>query len=813
MANQAFSHLKVLELAEGIAGPYCAKLLAGFGAQVIKVERPGTGDRTRKIGPYCQNQPGVERSIPFLWLNTGKKSVTLDTETPGDREAMEQLIREVDVLVMDWQPGPTMDHGAEYERLRSRNPGLIMTSISNFGLTGLYRHYQADEITHYAMGGLMYVTGDPERSPLMSRPAICQYSAGMHAYIATLVALFRRAETGLGEHIDLSIHESSLENIELILAEQLHAGKTARRKNDEHVLVPWQVYPCQDGYAAIVGGPMRNWLKAVDLFEEPKLFDAKYRGMDGRMQHRPEVAALMRPWLSTHTKEEIYRAGQARGLAFGALATLEETLRSAQLAAREFFVAVDHPVVGRHPYAGAPFRSAEMSWQSERAPLLGEHNEAILGRIRCKAPSAERGSPGVTTGPTPAAARPTPVTAQPLGGIRIIDLTHDWAGPHATRLLADLGAEVIKVEYCRRLDAMRGGRKENQAYNHHPRWHHINRNKRSITLDLRKPRDLQIFKDLVGKADVVVENSRVGVLKRLGAGYEALQDLRPDLIFLSMSAFGQTGPDALNAGYGGTIEAAAGIQSLTAYDAASKPMRIKEMDVTNGILGACALLTALVHRQRTGRGQWIDLSEQEAALTGLVGELLLEHTVNGTRLEPMGNRHARYAPHGCYRCRGEDQWVTIAVRSQTEWQRLCAVIAPELETDARFITEANRGKNQVALDGIIENWTKGKTHIEAMHELQTAGIAAGAVLSADELHRDPHLLARGYFQETQDGSGRLYPGMPFRLSGGGGVVWRRGPDLGEDNEFVSCKILRRNKDEIDFPQETTIGTAFDIDQD
>jgi crotonobetainyl-CoA:carnitine CoA-transferase CaiB-like acyl-CoA transferase len=400
----------------------------------------------------------------------------------------------------------------------------------------------------------------------------------------------------------------------------------------------------------------------------------------------------------------------------------------------------------------------------------------------------------------------------PLAGIRVIDLSHNWAGPHATRLLADYGAEVIKVEYSRRMDGMRGGRKENQAYNHHPRWLQINRNKLSITLDLKRSRDVDVFKGLVRISDVVVENSRVGVMKRLGLGYEVLSEIKPDLIYVSMSAFGQTGPEASYAGYGGSLEALSGIQVLTSYEKNSRPARVREMDVTNGILGACAIMTALVYRQQTGQGQWIDLSQLETATSSLIGEHLLEYAMNGEQTLPLGNRHARYAPQGCYRCKGDDQWVVISIRSDEEWERFCTVIGhPELVNDASLTTSLDRAQYQDELDKLIEGWTLSHTHLEAMSLLQQVGIAAGAVINNAEISEDLHLRERGFLQKPGDGGEKLYPGLPFRLSEGGGEVQRRGPFLGEHNEYVLCQLLGRPKDEIESLTEDKIGTAFDIE--
>jgi crotonobetainyl-CoA:carnitine CoA-transferase CaiB-like acyl-CoA transferase len=399
----------------------------------------------------------------------------------------------------------------------------------------------------------------------------------------------------------------------------------------------------------------------------------------------------------------------------------------------------------------------------------------------------------------------------PLTGVRIVDVTHDWAGPHATRLLADFGAEVVKVEYARRMDGMRGAKLEREAYNHHPRWWEINRNKLSITLDLKKPPHVAIFKDLVRVSEVVVESSRVGVMETFGLGYEALRAVKPDVIYLSMSGFGRLGPDASYAGYGGCLEPLSGIQWLTSYDHKSRSVRVREVDVTNGIVGACAIMTALVHRQRTGKGQWVDLSQLEACTSALIGEHLLEFVMTGTVSLPIGNRHRDYAPQGCYPCQGEDKWVALTIRSDTEWMLLCNVMGrADLESDTRFSTKAGRAEHHDELDRAIASWTNNRTPREVMELSQRAGIAAGAVLTVDEINCDPHLAARAFFQEAEDSSGR-FPGMPFRLSGSRGVVRRRGPFLGEHNAYVIGELLGRSREQVDDVTPDRVGTAFDVE--
>jgi crotonobetainyl-CoA:carnitine CoA-transferase CaiB-like acyl-CoA transferase len=284
-------------------------------------------------------------------------------------------------VVENFSPRVMPGLGLNYDALRQVNPYLVMTSISNFGQTGPYRDYQAEEIIEYALSGLMYLTGDSDKPPLCSGPAITQYNAGMSAYIATLMALYQRGISGTGQYVDVSIQECAMDNIEVGLVEYLHEGKVAKRTGDEHPLVPWQLYPCQDGYAAVIGGPVRHWLRGASLFEEPRLLDKKYEHMTGRIKYRQEVDALLQTWLSTHKKQDIYHAGQTRRLSFGYLATLAEVLESPQHKAREYFVEIDHPVAGKHRYCGGPFRPSETPWRSARAPLLGEHNDAIYGDL------------------------------------------------------------------------------------------------------------------------------------------------------------------------------------------------------------------------------------------------------------------------------------------------------------------------------------------------------------------------------------------------------------------------------------------------
>jgi crotonobetainyl-CoA:carnitine CoA-transferase CaiB-like acyl-CoA transferase len=372
----ALAGIRVVDLTQYKAGPYSTKLMAGFGAEVLKVEPPGVGDGMRRMGPFYEGTEGVETSIPFQWLNTGKKSITLDLEKERGRAILLALVPDTDVLVESFMPRVMPGLGLGYDELREINPALVMTSVSNFGQDGPYRDYEADEITEYALGGSMYLTGDPKREPLASGPEISQYTAGMWAYIMTMAELLQGDV--VGRHIDLSILETVVDNIEIALIEHLHEGTLPCRKNDKHTMVPWELYPCADGEVAVIGGPYRHWLQAAEMFEEPRVFEEKFREAMGRIEHRDEFEPLLRPWLEGQGKREVFHEGQARGLAFGYLADLDEALANPQHDARGFFVEVEHPVVGAHRYCGAPFKLSETEWQSRRSPLLGEDTESVL---------------------------------------------------------------------------------------------------------------------------------------------------------------------------------------------------------------------------------------------------------------------------------------------------------------------------------------------------------------------------------------------------------------------------------------------------
>jgi len=368
-SNKALDGIKIIDFTHFVAGPYCTKLLAGFGATVIKIEKlEGDAQRNELHGS----------NISFLWLNTGKESITLDLKTRWGREKAKSLIADADLVVENFSPGVMYRLGLGFEELKKINPDLIMVSISNFGQTGPYRDYNAEEIQLGAISGLMDNTGDADREPLTSGPKLNQYTAGLHAYLAAMLALQQRGkgEAGQGEAgqlIDISIMESSMELIENRLHGFLAEGTLAKR--GPHLFAPWGNYACKDGYATVIGAPFRHWATGVSVFESPELGQEKYFQLHNRIEDRKSIDEIIKTWASKKEKKEIFKSGQENGLSFGYVETLSEVNHSVQHHSRQFFETISHPLSGPQPYCGAPFKMSATPWKSFKAPLLGEQNK------------------------------------------------------------------------------------------------------------------------------------------------------------------------------------------------------------------------------------------------------------------------------------------------------------------------------------------------------------------------------------------------------------------------------------------------------
>ncbi len=391
----------------------------------------------------------------------------------------------------------------------------------------------------------------------------------------------------------------------------------------------------------------------------------------------------------------------------------------------------------------------------------------------------------------------------PLTGVRVTEFTAAWAGPYATCLLAFLGAEIIKVESRRRPDYARmlsfTAGKQFSGPDQSWVFDCLNLNKKSVALDLSKPKAVEIAKQLVSFSDVVVENMRPGVIERIGLGYEALRECKPDVIYLSSSACGQTGPEREYAGYAPTFAALGGASHITGYEDWPPSSFLGDIDLRSATTAAIALLAALVHRQKSGEGQYIDLASQET-ISIMLGEILLDYVLNGVVQTRRANRDHTMVPHDSYRCQGDDRWISIAIATDAEWRALCKAMGkPELAADERFRDGDGRHTHEQELNRIIAAWAIRHETYELMRLLQAEGVAASSCMSSEDLFKDPHLKERGMFVTVDHpviGKDWVIA-PPWRLSETPAVIERHSPLLGEHNHEILHGLLGMSMDDID----------------
>ncbi len=378
MAEQALEGIKVLDLSEYISGPYCTKMLGTFGAEVIKIEKPGEGDGSRRVGPFLGDVPHPERSAPFLYLNTIKKSVTLNLKTQTGLKIFKELIKTADVLVENSEPQVMPALGLDYETLERINSGLVMTSISRFGQSGPYRDYGATSIVSYALSGHLNNNGEPDREPLQGPGPQPDYQGGLHGFLGTMAALYSRDETGLGQWVDVSIMECMAGFHQYPLSLYTYSGEMFRRSGNRYGGDPANnIYPCKDGYVALNASTELQFETLFTLIGMPELTEDPRFQLWSRRDNADALDALILSWVKERTKDELFHTCSEWRLPCTPVSNPEELLNDPQYQARGYWVEVDHPETGKLTYPGAPFKMSETPWQAGRAPLLGEHNQEI----------------------------------------------------------------------------------------------------------------------------------------------------------------------------------------------------------------------------------------------------------------------------------------------------------------------------------------------------------------------------------------------------------------------------------------------------
>ncbi len=775
--------IRVLDLT-GPAGLFCTRLLVGLGAEVIRIE-PSGGDPLR-------GDP-----LAFAHWHAGKRSVELDLETPEGRAAVLRLATTADVLVETVPPGHLERLGLGEAALRAVRPELVRVSITPFGQTGPRAACPGTDVTAVALGGMMSLCGHPDGPPLQPPREQGYHLAGVNAAIGALLALRARRLTGRGQHVDVSVQEAVAATLEYGAISYIHAGVVHRRRGSRYPHVLHGLFRARDGYVAGgVSGSPRMWQGLLAWMQEVgragELADPRWGDETVRLAERERLFALIEAFTETFARAEFCAEAQRRRLPWAPVDRPEDVAANPQLVARGFFVEVAwNGTVARD--VGFAFAFPEGRRPACLiVPACGEGN-GTLGAVEVRPPASP--------------SRPSATPRGALAGTRVLDLTWVLAGPYATKILADHGAEVIKVESRHRPDASRftAALHISRDPARHPDtsgyFNNFNRNKRSLALNLGRPEGVELLRRLCRLSDVVIENFSADVLAKWGLDHAGLAALRPDIVLVSMAGMGHTGPWRDQVTYADAVMAIAGLTAqagVPGRDPAGFTFGLGDMIA--GAHAALGTLAALEHRDATGRGQHVDLSQVEAVAAHL-GTAVLEVTAAGRRPTPWGNRHPAMAPHGAFPSRGEDRWCAIAVEDDAQWRVLCAVLGrPALADDPRFGTLAARKAHEGALEAEVVAWTRQHDAEAVMARCQAAGVPAGVVQDARDLvERDPQLRARGFYEPaTHPVAGSfLHEGVVARLSETPGRVWHAAPRLGEHTREVLTSLLGLSDAEID----------------
>ncbi len=808
------SSYRVLDLTDE-RGHLAGLMLAQMGAEVILIEPPG-GSSIRRLGPFAGDVDDGERALHHWCYNRGKRSVVLDLDTVDGQEAVRTLAAGADIVIQSADPGVMAARGLGHEALSTRNPGLVYVSISPFGSEGPKADWRATDLTLQAAAGNMAITGDNDRAPLRAGGTLPQafHNAASEAAGAALIALFERQRTsGLGQHVDVSAQQSMSQCAQsMTLAQPLNATSTTRIAGGANLQgIPIQLmWPCKDGYASVTllfGASFAAFTQnMMDWVHEEGFCDEATRTkdwvnyavmlLDGQepLEEYERVKQVLTDFFATKTKAELLEGAMTRRVLITPVWTTEEVTGSEQLAFRRYWEAVDHGEAGTHPLPGAFAKfSATPLGPLPAAPRLGADTDAVLAEV-----AAARDDEGAARRPAVAVAEANPSTALPLAGVKILDFMWAMAGPAASRVLADYGAEIIRVESVNKLDAVRTlqpFRDDVADPELSGIWNNMNAGKQGLALDMSKPGAIEVIWDLIDWADVVLESFSPKAMKKWGLDYEAVAARKPGIIMASSCLMGQTGPLALLAGFGTMAAAISGFFNPVGWpDRQPAGPFGAYTDYTSPRWLVAAVMGALEHHRATGEGQYIDLSQAEAALH-LLGPALLEQSVNGRGWERAGNRDRVFAPHGVYPTDGDDAWIAIACDSDAAWE---AVADEAGRADLASLSVAERHERHDELDELLTAWTSTHDGHDLMTTLQARGVPAHIVQNSPEIAADPQLELRQHFVEVphaKQGT-TVVEGTRFMLSRTPARFRHGGPTFGEHAYDVLAETLGYDPERI-----------------
>jgi crotonobetainyl-CoA:carnitine CoA-transferase CaiB-like acyl-CoA transferase len=806
--EQILSGIRIVELGTDVAAAYAARLCAIYGADVITVEPP-EGHPVRHLPPWVGGSKDPAKSILFAYLGMGKRSLCLDMSAPDDTDRVRELILGANGVFDSYPPGRLAELGIDLDRLADMKRTLSVTRISPYGQTGPRANWAASALTAAAAGGQLYLAGDADRPPMLTAGHQAHYQTGIQAFGGMLTSLYAAAASGTGELLDLSIQEVQATSLEAGGPAALwHGGDQTRSGNCPRAM--WGIHQCKDGWVG-VSAMSRQTHSVLDAMGLGELKGDPLFTPGGQSPEANELLSQLIPdFMMSHTAEEIFELADEFRAPIGLIPTPAQLLEWPHHRETGFWQEADHPLLGRHAAPSGPIEfDGQDRGRSASAPTQGQHTGEILSELA--------GAPRSTS--AEAEDRDGARTlALPYSGLRVIDMTQVWSGPYGARFLADMGAEVIKVEGPTFPDPIRtaGGNRTTPEIDLSSYFNEYNRGKKSLTLDIKQAQGLEALRRLIGTSDVFIENWSSGVAERNGLGYQEVATINPAIIYVSMPGFGHRGRDSTRVGFGPTIEQMGGLVAVQGY-AGGPPHRsgISYGDPIAGSACAAAVAACLLRRQRTGQGAYCMIPQRDG-VTSLIGEYFVAESLGCPMPVRQGMAHPTSAPHNVYPTlpdeeprpvlgpdrkpvsHVDDRWIAIDCRTDAEWGRLATVIGDPRLSEGRFTTTEGRRERLDYIEEVIAEWTSDQDPVALAERLQAAGVNAAPVMSPLLLIEDPHLIDREFYITVEhEVAGAHRTTRPtWRLQRRPHLPVRSGPAFGADSRDI-LESLGYTPDEID----------------
>jgi crotonobetainyl-CoA:carnitine CoA-transferase CaiB-like acyl-CoA transferase len=765
----------------GLSGQLCGRMLGDLGMEVIKIEPPG-GDPVRNLPPFVSSADGKKLSTTFAHLNAGKASKVLELEKETDRETFRKLVASADVVLESFQPGYLDSINLGYRDLSKIHPGIVMASITCFGQDGPKQNWAYNDLVALAQSGFLYIAGDPSMPPVRPPETQGYYFASVFAAAGVLAALYRRERTGQGDRVDASMQES-LATQEHIIRLWANEKQIAKRAGSQHGSVaPAKIFQCRDGFVYLYV-TRQHWKLFLTVWKnhDPKFDAPEWLNNVYRRAHADELNPPLEEFLKQFTMAEITELLQEKGIPCVPVNTPMGFANDEHVQGRGFMAPVEHAGFGKTRQPAMPFVIDGERVPVGSVPVLDSWQGSAEPRVTGTATTGSAGN-------------------GPLDGMRIVSFDHVLAGPYGTTILAELGADVIKVE------SSKGGMDPFRFFgtgedpNVSPRFLEFNRNKRSFTVNLKHPKGQPVLHDLIAKADAVLDNYSVDVVGRIGLGYDQLCKVKPDIVNLRMPGLGTTGPKRHFSTVGVNITAFTGLTYLWNHAGVTNPPIGSQTvfpDYVSGVLCAIIIISGVLYRDRQKKGAFIDLAQSEATAF-MIGPSLMEAVASGKDPQPIGNASPAAVPHDCYPCKGEDRWCVIAAETEAQWRALAEILGSDVSGNARFQTLEGRLKHREELNKILSGWTKPQDAFDVMNRLQQVGVPAGVVQTGEDLINDPQLKARGFIVEVDNPRlGKvILPNFPLRFARAKLTRRWEFPVLGKDTETVLRDVVGYNAETI-----------------